>query len=167
MKTYTLHLPSDALPGNADALERAVLVRDGFSWGAFFFTALWFFAHRLWLAGLGVLVLLVAFNLGLAALGLRPGAAFLAQLLLSVLIGLEANSLRRWTLSRRGRPAIDVVTASDHDDAETKAFARWLSARETPHYSSMPASPPLRVPVAPYRAPDPVIGFFPEADRRR
>src|SRR3712207_238833 len=130
MKTFTLHVAADALPGDPEPLDRAVLVRDGFSWGAFFFTALWFFAHRLWLAGLGVLVLLVAFNLGLAALGLRPGAAFLAQLLLSVLIGLEANSLRRWTLSRRGRPAIDVVTASDHDDAETKAFARWLSARE-------------------------------------
>jgi uncharacterized protein DUF2628 len=164
MKTYTLHLPSDALPGNADALERAVLVRDGFSWGAFVFTVLWFFAHRLWLAGLGVLVLLVAFNLGLAALGLRPVAAFVADLLVSVLIGLEANTLRRWSLQRRDRPVVDVVTASDRDEAETKAFARWLARESRPQPTA--AAAPLSVPVAPYRTPDPVIGFFPDAGAR-
>ncbi|HEX2556329.1 MAG TPA: DUF2628 domain-containing protein [Microvirga sp.] len=166
MKTFTLHLPADALPGDPEPLEKAVLVRDGFSWGAFFFTVLWFFAHRLWLAGLGVLALLVAFNLGLSALGVRPGAAFLADLLLSVLIGLEANSLRRWTLQRRGRPAVDLVTASSRDEAETKAFARWL-ARESRPQASAASAPLLRVPVAPYRTPDPVIGFFPDPGRGR
>lgn len=160
MRTYTLHLPSEARPGDPEPLERAVLVRDGFSWGAFFFTVLWFFVHRLWLAGLGVMALLVAFNFGLAAFNVRPGAAFLADLLLSVLIGLEASSLRRWTLQRRGRPAVDVVAAAGRDEAETKLFARWLAARPA-------AGAPLRVPVAPYRTPDPVIGFFPEAERGR
>ena len=61
MQTYTFHLPRDARPGDADALERADLVKDGFSWGAFFFTVLWFFWHRLWLAGLAVLVAVVGF----------------------------------------------------------------------------------------------------------
>lgn len=166
MKTFTLHLPADARPGDPEPLENAVLVRDGFSWGAFVFTVLWFFAHRLWLAGLGVLVLLVAFNLGLAALGLRPVAAFAADLLVSVLIGLEANTLRRWTLQRRGRPAVDLVTASDRDEAETKAFARWLAPQENRPRAAAAATP-LSVPVAPYRAPDPVIGFFPEAGQAR
>ena len=164
MKTFTLHLPTDALPGEAAPLDKAVLVRDGFSWGAFFFTVVWFFAHRLWLAGLGVLVLLVAFNLALTALGLRPGAAFAADLLLSALIGLEANSLRRWTLQRRGRPAVELVTASDRDEAETKAFARWLARESRPRPAT--AAAPLSVPVAPYRTPDPVIGFFPDAGAR-
>jgi hypothetical protein len=113
MKTYTLHVSRDARPGDAEALDRATLVQDGFSWGAFVFTVLWFLAHRLWLAALGVLVLMVAFNAALQALDVRPLAAFLAQALLSLLIGLEANSLRRWTLARRGRPAVDVVAAAD------------------------------------------------------
>ena len=166
MKTFTLHVAADALPGNPEPLDKAVLVRDGFSWGAFFFTVLWFFAHRLWLAGLGVLVLLVAFNLGLAALGLRPGAAVAADLLLSVLIGLEANSLRHWTLQRRGRPAVGLVTASDRDEAETKAFARWLAPQPDGRPRPAAAAAPLSVPVASYRTPDPVIGFFPDARAR-
>jgi hypothetical protein len=165
MRTYTLHVSPNALPGDAEALDRAVLVRDGFSWGAFVFSALWFFAHRLWLAGLGVLVLVIAFTAAMAALDLPPAAAVLAQVLLSVLIGLEAPSLWRWTLRRRGRPPVDVVTAANRDEAETKAFTRWLSRTGSPRAASLGA--PLSVPVAPYRAPDPVIGFFPETDRAR
>jgi hypothetical protein len=165
MKTYTLHVSRDAHPGDAEALDRATLVQDGFSWGAFVFTVLWFLAHRLWIAALGVLVLMVAFNAALQALDVRPLAAFLAQALLSLLIGLEANSLRRWTLARRGRPAVDVVAAADQEEAETKAFARWLS-RDTA-LRPVASAAPLTTPVAPYRNPDPVIGFFPEAERSR
>ena len=102
MATFTLHLPRHARPGDPAALERAEVVKDGFSWGAFAFTALWFFFHRLWIAGLLVLVAVVGLNLLLSFLDIHALAAFFAQVLLSCLIGLEANSLRRWTLARNG-----------------------------------------------------------------
>ena len=76
MKTYTLHPPREAFPYDADALERAELVKDGFSWGAFLFTFLWFFWHRLWLAGLGVLVAVLALNVVLQVLRGAAGRAF-------------------------------------------------------------------------------------------
>ena len=160
MKTYTLHLPAETRPGDRSALERAELVRDGFVLGAFVFNALWFFANRLWLAGLGVLVLTLAFHAGLALLGLRPGTAILAHVLLSLLVGLEAHSLKRWTYARRGRPAVDVVTASDEEEAELKAFARWSSGEGAPA-----ARAPMPAPF--YRGSEPVIGLFPEAEVRR
>ncbi|MXQ11851.1 DUF2628 domain-containing protein [Microvirga makkahensis] len=164
MTTYTLHLPRDARPGDPAALEEAELVKDAFSWGAFFFTFLWFFVHRLWLAGLAVLTLVFAFGGLLQMLNVHDAAGTVAALLLQVLIGLEANSLRRWTLSRRGLALADVVTAADRDEAEAKAFARWLSQR--------PASAPPRNPAAApvpsiLRRPDPVIGLFPDAERPR
>ena len=109
MTTFTLHLARDARPGDPTALDESELVKDAFSWGAFFFTFLWFFYHRLWLAGIGVLVLVVAFGGLMAVLDVHPLAGTIAQLLLQVLIGLEANSLRRWTLTRRGRPMVDAV----------------------------------------------------------
>ena len=162
MKAYTLHLPSDALPGETEALDRAVLVRDGFSWGAFVFTALWFFAQRLWLAGLGVLVLVLAFGALMQVLDVHDAAGTVAALLLQALIGLEANSLRRWTLARHGYALADAVTAADKDEAEAKAFARWLAPR--PASTRIPASVP--VPATPRRI-DPVIGLFPDAERPR
>ncbi|HVL74210.1 MAG TPA: DUF2628 domain-containing protein [Beijerinckiaceae bacterium] len=159
MKTYTLHVPRDAFPGDAEALEKAVLVRDGFVWPAFFFNFIWFFYFRLWLSGLLVLVLTIALWAGLIALGVRPAAVLLSHVLFSILIGLEANSLRRWTLSRRGRPAVDVVAASDLVDAETKIFSRWLQGTGP--------GPAAARPRTGYRPADPVLGLFPEAERRR
>ena len=162
MTTFTLHLPGDARPGDPTALDEAELVKDAFSWGAFFFTFLWFFAHRLWLAGLAVLAIMFAFGAALNLLDVHPLAATLTQLLLQVLIGLEANSLRRWTLSRRGRPMVDVVTAPDRDEAEAKAFARWLEQRPAAPRQQAPAPAPAIV-----RRSEPVIGLFPDAERPR
>ena len=84
MTTFTLHLPRDARPGDPTALDESELVKDAFSWGAFFFTFLWFFYHRLWLAGIGVLVLVVAFGGLMAVLDVHPLAGTIAQLLLQV-----------------------------------------------------------------------------------
>jgi hypothetical protein len=91
MTTYTLHLPRDARPGDPTALDESELVKDAFSWGAFFFTFLWFFYHRLWLAGIGVLILVFAFGGLMAVLDVHPLAGSIAQALLQALIGLEAK----------------------------------------------------------------------------
>jgi Protein of unknown function (DUF2628) len=158
--TYTLHVPASAEPGDAEALDKAELVRDGFAWGAFLFTFLWFFWHRLWLAGIAVLVA-VGLPLALRALGFGGFSVVAAEVLLSILIGLEANSLKRWTW-RRKKPAVDLVTASDRDEAEAKAFARWLD--------SPGERRPLRAPgtgAAFYGRSEPVIGLFPDAERAR
>ncbi|QRM29610.1 DUF2628 domain-containing protein [Microvirga sp. VF16] len=163
MTTFTLHLARDARPGDPTALDESELVKDAFSWGAFFFTFLWFFYHRLWLAGIGVLILVFAFGGLMALLDVHPLAGTVAQLLLQVLIGLEANSLRRWTLARRGLPMVDAVTAEDRDEAETKAFARWLEARPT----SLPRSPASTSILSTPRRSEPVIGLFPDAERPR
>ncbi|MFD0460804.1 hypothetical protein ACFQY9_01805 [Microvirga aerilata] len=98
----------------------------------------------------------------MALLNVHPLAGTLAQLLLQSLIGLEANSLRRWTLARHGRPAVDAVTAADRDEAESKAFARWLDAKPAPLPRPAPA-PALSTP----RRSEPVIGLFPDAERPR
>jgi hypothetical protein len=160
--TYTLHLPADAEPGDPEALDEAVLVRDGFAWGAFFFTFLWFFWHRLWLAGLAVLVAVVGLAVALQAARVGGFSALLAEVLLALLIGLEANSLRRWTW-RRKRPAVDVVRAADREEAEAKAFLRWLEGRGGRRVPRAPGP----APAAFYRGSEPVIGLFPDAERPR
>jgi len=166
MKTYTLHLPPDAQEGDPEALEHGALVKDGFAWGAFFFTVLWFFYHRLWLAGLGVLLALIALAVLFEILAVPPFQATLAQILFQCLIGLEANSLRRWTLRRHGRPAVDVVTASDRDEAALKAFTRWIGAPVPPRMPARPVPAPA-IGAAPYGGSLPVIGLFPDAEGRR
>jgi hypothetical protein len=160
-KTYTLHVPAGAEPGDAEALEKAELVRDGFAWSASLFTFLWFFANRLWLAGLAVFIAVVGLPIGLRALGVGGFAIFVAEVLLALLIGLEANNLKRWTW-RRKKPAVDVLSASDRDEAEAKAFARWLESPGTRRPGPASAAPAMF-----YRRAEPVIGLFPDAERLR
>ncbi|KAB1074889.1 DUF2628 domain-containing protein [Methylobacterium planeticum] len=162
MRSYTLHLPRDARAGESHDLDRAQLVPDGFSWAAFAFTVLWFLYHRLWVAGLAVLTGLMATAFVGHLLGLSAVAGFVVTFLLSVLIGLEASSLRRWTLVRNGRPVRDVLVARDAAEAEAKAMTRWLD----------PASVPRALAAAPFaavanRPSEPVIGLFPFNEGRR
>jgi hypothetical protein len=160
--TYTLHVPAGAEAGDAEALESAELVRDGFAWGAFLFTFLWFFWHRLWLAGIAVLVAVVALPVALRVLGVGGFSTVVAEVLLFGLIGLEANSLKRWSWGRK-KPAVGLVTASDREEAEAKAFARWLDSPG----ERRPARPPGPAPLTSYRRSEPVIGLFPDVERPR
>ncbi|WP_232631128.1 DUF2628 domain-containing protein [Methylobacterium sp. Leaf118] len=166
LRTYTLHVPEGAVRGDPLALERAQLVRDGFSWSAFAFTVLWFVRHRLWLAALLVLAGLVILALIGRSLGLPPAAGVLVSLLASLLVGLEASSLRRWTYGRRGSPARDAVIAATHEEAEMKAATRWLdpeAARRPAVANSAPA--PAR--PAPRHDADTALGFFPASEGGR
>jgi hypothetical protein len=159
--SYTLHLPRDSASGDARALDRAVLVPDGFSWGAFLFSFLWFFWHRLWLAGVAVLTGLAALAVILALARVPVPAVSATFLLLAILIGLEAQSLRRWTLARRGMPVGGLVMAASEAEAEAKAFERWLDGRiGEPAGTMRPAHTRAR-------PAEPVIGLFPDAERLR
>ncbi|HEY8565673.1 MAG TPA: DUF2628 domain-containing protein [Beijerinckiaceae bacterium] len=165
MKTYTLHLPADADLADPETLDEARLVRDGFSWTAAIFTFFWFFAQRLWLAGLGVLVTALALGALTRALGASPGAMAATQALFGLLVGLEASTLKRWTLERRGLPVVDVVSAANRDEAEAKSFARLLAG---PAPARPVAAAPLPLtPLGGYRTPEPILGLFPEPERRR
>ena len=163
--TYTLHMPANAEPGDPEALENAELIKDGFAWGAFVlgpFAFLWFFWNRLWLAAIGVLIAVAALTGLLQVLRLGGGTAAIAMWLLVLLIGLEANNLKRWTLRRR-KPAVDMVTASDREEAEAKAFSRWLESPSRPR----PVRAPAPLAGSFYRGPEPVIGLFPDMERPR
>jgi hypothetical protein len=97
-----------------------VLVPERFSWAALIFGPLWLAAHRAWIAA-AVLLLLDLLATRLPEPGWRP----YVSLALAVLAGLLGNDLRRWSLARRGRPAVHVVAARNRDEA----YARLLLAR--------------------------------------
>ena len=100
MPVYTVHAP---VANNSDirAADRFAFVRDGFHVWAFLFGPLWLVWHRLWLALIGWIIVVVALDLAMRRLGAGLTATFAADLLVALLMGFEAASLARWTLSRR------------------------------------------------------------------
>ena len=93
--------------------DNFVFVRDGFSFGAFVFGPLWLLYQRLWLALGGYLVLSIAVEATMTLLRVSGGTRIAVMAVIAVLMGLEAASLRRWTLSRQKWRPLDVVVADE------------------------------------------------------
>ena len=167
--TFTIHLPRDSFPGDPRALERAEIVRDGFSWGGFLFPVIWFIWHRHWVVAILALIATLGLSLALSALRMPPGAIFGIEFLVHLFLGLEAASIRRLAYRLRRRPMAGLVIAADEAEAETKSFAQWLEPGPGGLPPSNPSLPtPVRVASAirPSRA-EPVLGLFPDAEGRR
>ena len=165
MTIYTVHEPPLRDEDAAAGADRFVFVRDGFYGWAFLLAPLWMLWHRLWLALLGYVALIAALQTGLWLLGASGMVKFIVGVLVSLLIGMEAASLRRWTLSRRKWKNVGVVVGSDIETAERRFFDTWVE-RKLPSQTitaSMPLATTLRLPAA---SPD-VIGLFPEPEGRR
>src|SRR6266702_7269072 len=106
MPVYTVHVPVTNGAGIA-ATDKFTFVRDGFHFWAALLSPVWLVWHRLWLALIGWIAVTVGIELGLIALGAGRGAILFADLLIAILMGFEAASLQRWTLSRRNWRQLD------------------------------------------------------------
>jgi hypothetical protein len=108
MPVYTVHAPA-VTDASIVATDRFAFVRDGFHFWAMVFGPLWLLSHRLWLALIGWIAALAMVDFGMKALGAGGMAVLLANFLIALLMGFEAASLRRWTLSRGNWRQLDIV----------------------------------------------------------
>ena len=164
MPVYTVHEPPLRRDEAAADPARFRFVRDGFHFWAFVFGPLWMLAHRLWLVFVLYLVLSAVLQAGLWFVGATSSVKFLVGFLLSVLVGLEAPTLRRWTLARRGWSTIGVVAADDAEGAERRFFDTWTRRRPGPQWDT---SAPPDVFQAPLTQQPAVLGLFPEPGVQR
>ena len=165
MPTYTVHQPPRREGRPVPGPERFVFVRDGFHVWAFLLPPLWMLLHRLWLVLLGYVVVIVAVTVAFAVVGIPQWADALASLLFGILIGLEAATLRRWTLTRRKWTQLGYVVAEDEELAEQRFFAQWVErgaqAAPQPPSATPPSLPAVSTPSPPRATPE-VIGLFPQ-----
>jgi hypothetical protein len=174
MPVYTVHAPVTTNAGVV-ATDRFAFVRDGFHAWAFVFGPLWLARHRLWLALIGWIVVATAVDFGMGRLGSGRGSVFLAEVLIALLVGLEAASLQRWALSRRKWRQLDIVVADDEEAAERRFFDRWTAKQRglSNDQSAVDrgSPPPTRdVPGQPFSKPPPldeIIGLFPQPGSSR
>jgi len=165
MPVYTVHEPPLRSADPLLSAERIVFVRDGFSFWAFLVSPLWMLWHRMWLVLAGYIVIVAALVTPIVIFGASAIALALVGLFIALLVGLEASTLRRFTLRMRRWRTLSVVSGHDVEDAERRFFASWsrpTSARREASAAKPPLLPPssLSAPRAPQR-PD-VIGLFPE-----
>jgi hypothetical protein len=146
MSTYSVHVrPSPERPDP----DQFVFVRDGFSFWAFLLPPIWMLRHRLWLVLLLYLAVAMALAAALHLLGASTSARLAAGLLLSLLVGFEAATLRRFGLARRRWNEVGIVVGDDLEAAERRFFDAWVkgeprviapAAQDLPRTRPAPAS---------------------------
>ncbi|MGO9399811.1 MAG: DUF2628 domain-containing protein [Xanthobacteraceae bacterium] len=166
MSVYTVHQPPLRASEAAPKPERFIFVRDGFYFWAFLFSVLWMLWHRMWVILLVYVAVVVGLETALRYAGTsRPLLAFVG-LLIALLVGIEAATLRRFKLARRGWNNVGVVSGDNLEDAERRFFDAWVrrasGVRAEP--SAAPPGPPPPPPSPMPRTPPAadVIGLFPE-----
>jgi len=166
MSVYTVHEPPPRAAAAWSDPERFVFVRDGLYVWALLLTPLWMLWRRLWLVLLSYVVITVGLDAAMAALGASFAVLVLVGILISVLVGLEASTLLRFTLRRRGWKNVGIVSGDDHEDAERRFFDAWMrdaSSRPKPPSAAVPPRPPRAAPAGASG----VIGLFPEPGAQR
>ena len=172
MPVFTVHGPS-ANGTDIRLTDKFVLVRDGFHFWAMVLGPLWLIWNRLWLATVGWIIVSIALQLGLVSLGAGRLTIWSANVIVAVLMGLEAASLQRWTFSRGRWRQLDIVVADDEESAERRFFDCCASTQRGASYDPLTVDrggpPPTRnIPGQPFSKPPPplpqggIIGLFPE-----
>jgi len=124
MPVFTVHMPFVGA-GQKGAADQSVFVRDGFHFWAFVFGPLWMLWHRLWLAAIVYLVVIVGLEFALSHLHVDRGTRWLVMAIIAFLVGFEATSLWRWARSRGRWREVGVVVASNRENAERRFFDHW------------------------------------------
>jgi hypothetical protein len=160
-----VHEPPPRKNESVASPERFVFVRDGFHFWAFLLPPLWFLFRRLWVALILYLIVSVALEFGMSWAKVPSGWRIVVELMLGIVIGLEAATIQRWTLQRRKWKTLGFVVAEDAELAERRFFGAWTPRGATPQGAPPPAeaTPVYSAPVrrGPPSGSD-VIGLFPE-----
>ena len=143
MRSYTVHHPQEDFRTIAKMADAAVLVADGFSWGAFSVPPVWLCLRGLWLE-LTAYVLAVVAVIALSGFAILDLVAVLCVFVaLNFLVGLEGNEFLRAKLGRAGFHTMTVVRAESLEAAERRFFENLFERA---------GDPPLRVETGPRAA---------------
>lgn len=161
---FTVHEPPNPPADRVKRAEQLVFVKDGFSLAALLFGPLWLLFNRMWAALLAYLVVAIALGTVLELLKVPSLWASLAGFALNLLLALEADSIRRWTLARRGWRFIGSVVGRNTAECERRFFETWLPAQPDSRQDPPAArsTPPGTMPYL-GAVPGPAAGFIPPA----
>lgn len=147
MATYRVFKFEHALPDQKAAGENIRVVKDAFSLFALVLPIVFILWHRLWLLLIFYLgATLIVFALSNA---INPGMAFFLNLLFGLYIGLEGTAYIAAKLGFNGWAEVGAVMASDDEEAELRALARYGEVGEAQ------ANDQVKLPTPPQATPAP------------
>jgi hypothetical protein len=162
MAVYTVHEPPLKRGESTPDPERFVFVRDGFSFAAFLFGPLWMLWHRMWLVFFGYVIVAGGVEAVLTQLHASTSLRVAIGLMIALLTGFEAPTLRRFALARHKWSNVGIIIGDNLETAEQRFFDTWTKAGGMPPVLFAGAAAGTHDPAQPD-----IIGLFPEPGGRR
>ena len=166
MKVYTAHSRTGLTGDPARDSDGLVFVKDGFSLWAALFPLPWLLINRMWIPFLVYLALSIGFSVVVQAIGWSDGAVFPVAVVLALLIGFEANGLRRWSLGAKGYQMVALGSGTSREECERRIYekiAAFASQKTSPIEATGSERTASTAPAA--SKPRPIVGLFPEPGR--
>ena len=120
MRVYTAY--EKAGPAGQGSDSDVILVLEGGSYKAMFFPLIWPLFHGMWHVLAGQLLMIAGLILAAILVPNGDGIVIVVAVVLTVLMGLHANDMRRWTLRLKGFSFTGIVAGTDEADAERRLF---------------------------------------------
>lgn len=121
---YTVHEPPNPPADRLDRAEQLVFVKDGFDWAAAVAAPIWLLANRLWLAFAGY-VAAMAILIGILMVA-PPEWIALAIAVVHIIVGFEADQLKRQRLEASGHTLLGSVIGRSEGECERRFIEKWL-----------------------------------------
>jgi hypothetical protein len=161
MLICTVHEPGQPAQALDERADGVVFVKEGFTGWGFLFGPFWLLFNGLWIEFALALLLSVGATTILIEFGLNPDqASGIANLLILLIIGFEGNSLKRWSLERKGYVYLASVAAKSLEECERRFFDAWIPSMAKPKPSPKPASGPGARPWGDWPGPS-AVGTLP------
>ena len=144
MQTFTVHEPPNAAADRVDRAESLIFIKDGFSWGAALFGPVWLLAHRLWWPLIGYVGAYGAIEAVRLTRLVDQRWIGLSLLALNLLLAFEGDSLRRWTLNRRGWRMLGAATGRNRNECERRFFEAWIPTQPVLQATPVPPGAGVR-----------------------
>ena len=164
MAAYRVFEFPNAMPEQVQDGRNVELIRDGFSFLVLFFPALWLLWNRVWFGFAIYVVFLLAFVL--ASELINPLIGFFLNSLLGLYLAFEGTNWRAKKYLSNGWQEVDVVLASNYEEAEMRAFANRADHGVEQMPEPVPSKPISQVLKRPLSKTKPVIGSFPSPSTR-
>ena len=110
MKTYSVHVRKYDVDPEPDIR----LVKEGFNWVAFVFSVIWALFKGYWIVAAAIFVVSIAISVIFSLIGLDLFGQAVVNIAFNILVGLFANDMARWTLSKKGYVEEDLVSAASN-----------------------------------------------------
>ena len=164
MAAYRVFEFPNAMPEQVQDGRNVELIRDGFSFLAVLFPAVWLLWNRVWFGFSFYVALILVFIL--ASELINPLIGVFLNSLLGLYLGFEGTNWRAKKYLGNGWQEVDVVLASNYEEAEMRAFANRdddLPQQQVEPVAVKRISQVLKRPPAKTKS---VIGSFPSPSIR-